>query len=228
MDFIPAVPAAQFPGGPPALMAAQGVLARELQATEAFPEPWDFRTVVARLLSLAETRFVPGLLDPHRAALAQLQERLEWDSVSHVSSHNDPNPRNVLYDGTRLWLVDWETACRNDPFVDIAIMADQPGITVELAGTLLTAWLGRSATPAEKHRLAEVTLLTRLYYAGLLFAVAGPPAEKLADLSAPSPAEFAARLAGATAPSPDILLTMATMRLRDFLAGCAALDGMRR
>jgi hypothetical protein len=223
MDFIPTVPVARFPGGPTALVAAQGALVRELQGAAPFPELWDFRTVVGRLLGLIESRFVPGLLEPHRVALAQLQEQLEWDGASHVSSHNDPNPRNVLFDGARLWLIDWETAYRNDPFVDPAIMADQPGITPELSRALLAAWLGRPANPDEERRLAQVTLLTRLYYAGLLFAVAGPSGEKLADLAAPSAAEFAAGLVPGAPPTPELLLTIARMRLRDFLDGWRAL-----
>ncbi len=127
MDFIHAVSLAEFPGGRPALVAALGALARDLQGTPAFPELWDFRVGTGHLLGLAERRFAPGLLDPHRAAFERLREELEWDPANHVSSHNDPNPQNVLFDGARLWLIDWEAACRNDPMVDVAIFADTAG-----------------------------------------------------------------------------------------------------
>lgn len=40
-----------------------------------------------------------------------------------VLSHNDPNPSNLIYDGTRLLLLDWDTAGTNDPFHDLAAVA---------------------------------------------------------------------------------------------------------
>ncbi len=223
MDFIDAVPLAQFPGDRPALVRALGVLARDLQQTPLFPELWDFRVATGRLLGLAEQRFAPGLLAPHRAAFEELCAAIEWDPASHVSSHSDPNPHNLLFDGARLWLIDWEAACRNDPMVDVAILGDTLPATPEEAGALLDAWLGRPANTGEALRLAQVTMLTRLYYAGLLFAVSGPPSGTMDSLDAPSPDAFAAQLAGLTVPTPEILSTMAKMRLRDFLAGCAAL-----
>jgi hypothetical protein len=223
MDFIHAVPLAQFPGGRPALVRALGMLARDLQATPVFPELWDFRAGTGRLLGLAEQRFEPDLLAPHRAAFERLCEELEWDPAIPVSSHNDPNPQNVLFDGKRLWLIDWEAAGRNDPMVDVAILGDTLPATPGEKALLLAAWLGRPATAGESQRLAQVTMLTRLYYAGLLFAVSGPPSGIFASLDAPSPAEFAAQVAGVSAPSPEILQALAKMRLRDFLAGCAEL-----
>jgi tRNA A-37 threonylcarbamoyl transferase component Bud32 len=224
MDFIQAAPLAEFPGGRPALVRALGTLAKDLQRTPVFPELWDFRVATGRFLELAERRFEPDLLDPHKAAFAQLCETLDWDPAGHVSSHNDPNPQNVLFDGERLWLIDWEAACRNDPMVDVAILADTLPARPEEKEPLLAAWLGRPATADESRRLAQVTMLTRLYYAGLLFAVSGPPSSVLTSLDAPSPAEFAAQVAGVSGPSPEILLALAKMRLRDFLAGCAGLD----
>lgn len=220
MDFIHTVPLAQFPGGRPALMAALGTLACELQAAPPFPELWDFRTATGRLLGLAERRFAPGLLDPHKAAFERLHAAIDWDPANQVASHNDPNPQNVLFDGRRLWLIDWEAACRNDPMVDVAILADTLAGTSEERQALLAAWLGRPATVDECERLAQVIMLTRLYYAGLLFALSGPAREPLASLDAPSGEEFAAKVAGLSAPTPDILLDLAKMRLRDFLAGC--------
>jgi aminoglycoside phosphotransferase (APT) family kinase protein len=38
-----------------------------------------------------------------------------------VSSHTDLKPENTLYDGKKLWLVDWEAAFSNDRYVDLAI-----------------------------------------------------------------------------------------------------------
>jgi len=40
-----------------------------------------------------------------------------------VLSHNDVNPTNIVYDGQRLRLLDWEVAGSNDPFYDLAAIA---------------------------------------------------------------------------------------------------------
>ena len=224
MDFVATVPLDRFPGGAEALAGALGALARDLQATAAFPELFDFRGLTARLLAMVESRSEPGLLDLHREALEQLTQSLDWDSAGHVSSHNDPNPQNVLFDGERLWLIDWESACRNDPYVDLAIMADTMAGTPAFKRALLAARLGRSPRADEILRLDRLAVLSRLYYAGLLFAVAGPSEERLTDLAAPTPEAFQAQLAGATGPTPQILRTMARMRLRDFLGGWRALE----
>lgn len=40
-----------------------------------------------------------------------------------VLSHNDPNPSNLVHDGARLLLLDWDNAGANDPFHDLAAAA---------------------------------------------------------------------------------------------------------
>lgn len=40
-----------------------------------------------------------------------------------VVSHNDLNPGNVVWDGERAWLVDWEVAGLGHPFYDLAALA---------------------------------------------------------------------------------------------------------
>ena len=217
MDYIAPVPIDRMPGGKLGLAQALGELAARLQATPAFPVLADWRTIVGRLLGFLETRFTPALLARHRQGFEALYRAMPWDEATHVSSHNDPNPRNLLFDGARLWLIDWETACRNDPMVDVAILTDSLAGEPEPVPALLHAWLGRPPISAETRRLEQVRLLTRLYYAGLLVAAGGPAGAPIADLTAPSPAEIAA-MAGRSRgiPTPDILLGMAKMLLAEF------------
>ena len=40
-----------------------------------------------------------------------------------VSCHNDLKPENIIYDGNRPWLVDWEAAFLNYRYADLAILA---------------------------------------------------------------------------------------------------------
>jgi len=88
MEFIEPRPLHTYPGGALECVRALGRLAARLQATAAFPVLLDYRVLVRRLTERLQTRFTPGLLDPHRAALERLCASLPWDASRHVSSHN--------------------------------------------------------------------------------------------------------------------------------------------
>jgi len=78
-----------------------------------------------------------------------------------VSSHNDVKPQNTLFDGTRVWLVDWEAAFLNDRYVDLAIVANffVPDEAAEQA--YLAAYFREPANP---HRLARFHLIRQLLH----------------------------------------------------------------
>jgi len=47
-----------------------------------------------------------------------------WHDTDKVFSHNDLNPNNILCDGKRIWIIDWDTAFPNDRYVDLACAAN--------------------------------------------------------------------------------------------------------
>src|SRR5207248_1871136 len=136
--------------------------------------------------------FAPGVLDPCTEHLSRICETYVWDAARLVSSHNDSIPNNILFDGERLWMIDWESAYRNDPLVDVAIMLDNLAPSPELESALVRAWLGGLPDEAMRRRLDQIRALTRLYYAGVLLSASAtaPPATPDDDLVAPTPPEF--------------------------------------
>ncbi len=76
---------------------------RKLQASKTLPE------------SLTEDIFL------QYERIRQVYPRNEEDLVS---CHNDLKPDNVLYDGERVWLVDWEAAFPNDRYTELAVVAN--------------------------------------------------------------------------------------------------------
>ena len=46
------------------------------------------------------------------------------DINNWVSCHNDTKAENILFDGQRPWLVDWEAAFLNDRYLDLAIVSN--------------------------------------------------------------------------------------------------------
>jgi hypothetical protein len=167
-----------------------GELRRQLEATPIFPYFVDYPAIVARLWAhvCRTALFAPGVLDPVNERLAEIREAYLWDRAHSVSCHNDPVPANILYDGNRLWLIDWESACCNDPLVDIAIVSDHLARTPELEAALLRAWLGRTPDEVLLARLEQVAALTRLYYAGVFFSASAlvPRAAPDTGLAAPT------------------------------------------
>jgi Ser/Thr protein kinase RdoA (MazF antagonist) len=45
------------------------------------------------------------------------------DDPRRVPSHGDMNPTNVLWDGMRVWLVDWDASGLTHPYYDLAVLA---------------------------------------------------------------------------------------------------------
>ncbi len=232
MDFVQGQKLRDYPGGPHALAIAVGALLRRLQETPMFPYFVDFPDIVARLFAHVRSTslFAEGLLDPYTERLERVRER--WPRVTQVSSHNDPNPRNILYDGARLWLIDWESAYRNDPLVDVAIVLDNLAPSPELEDVLLGSWLGRTPDDAVHAHLAPARALSRLWYAGVLLSASAtaPRTAPDTDLSAPSVPQFldAVRNGSLKPLTSEAVHTMGKMYLAGFLLGSAvpALDAI--
>jgi Phosphotransferase enzyme family len=226
MDFLPSRPLDEYPGGALAIARDLGRLAGRLQTTDVFPQFVDYPAALERMLAYVRGSglFTPGLLDAHCEGFTRIRDAYPWNAEPPVSSHNDPNPRNVIFDGQRLWLVDWETAYRNDLFVDIAILVDNLAPGPEQRETLLEEWLGRKPDTRARARLTLMSLTTRLFYAALGFSFKASVrggAEADRDLSAPTPDEFrAAVTSGRLAPTgPETLYVLGKMCLASFKAG---------
>lgn len=75
------------------------------------------RFQAAKILPENETAEVFDLY----AKVAAIYPRHDHETVS---CHNDLKPENVLFDGDRIWLVDWEAGFLNDRYVDLSVVAN--------------------------------------------------------------------------------------------------------
>jgi aminoglycoside phosphotransferase (APT) family kinase protein len=227
IDFIEPQPLKAYPGGPRALAQALGELLSRVQATPVFPTFVNYPDIVARLFAHVRRTglFAAGLLDAHVERLELLREAYDAGTTRLVSSHNDPVPNNILFDGERLWLIDWESAYRNDPLVDVAIVLDSLARSPGLQDVLLQAWLGRTSDEAVRARLAVVRALTRLYYAGVMLSASAlaPRATPDTDLLAPAVPEFerAIREGRLKPGAPETKHILGKMFLSSFFSGVA-------
>jgi aminoglycoside phosphotransferase (APT) family kinase protein len=227
MDFIVAHPLADYPGGPARRAHDLGQLLARLQATPAFPpRTANHLVVLAGWLDrlLTSGRFAAGLIDRHREGFERIRAAYVWDEEKLVSSHNDLHPDNILFDGKRPWLIDWDTACRNDPLVDVAIVANYQAASPEREDVLVRAWLGHAPNRLLRARLLLMRQLGRLFYA-CASSLTGTtrPAVPDGDLTALTPAEFLAAVAAGriVLGTPEAQRLGGKVALRTFLEGLA-------
>ncbi len=77
-----------------------------------------------------------------------------------VLAHNDLNPKNLIIDGQKLWLIDWESAGMNDPLFDVAVLAHSQHLQPEHIEIVCQSLLGQHFTSG----LAKRVLLYRKLY----------------------------------------------------------------
>ena len=205
LPFLPLRPLADFVGGPPALATAAADLLARLHETTPFAVHGDHLDNLDRMLRFRERsgRVAPGLLDVHVTAFERIRAAYLWRPDTFVSAHNDPNAFNLLYDGERLWLIDWETATRSDPFIDIATLASHLGTTPELRELVLRAAIRREPSPVDRARLTLMSRIVQLYAGSILLLIVVDPATPThTDLTAMAVDQFRAAVAsGELAPS---------------------------
>ncbi|MBX3578457.1 MAG: phosphotransferase family protein [Rhizobiaceae bacterium] len=80
-----------------------------------------------------------------------------------IFGHNDLLPANILDDGTRLWLIDFEYAGFNTAMFDLAGAASNAGMTAEESDDLLDAYFGHAPDAAlrRSHAAMQVASLLR-------------------------------------------------------------------
>ena len=227
MDFIQSQPVESHVGGTDGLIVALGTMLGALQRTEPFPQMVaDFGDLVDRMLAFVDGAgvFTSGALRPYGTRLADLRAAYPWTSEPQVSSHNDVNLLNVLYDGDRLWLIDWELAFANDAYADLAIVANNLADTEERVDALLAAWASGPPTEVQRARLQVMRCLSQLYYATLILS--GFAGRGAGEPRGVTPDELRTAIeAGELAPaSPQLLFELGRTNLRAFHDATATRD----
>lgn len=116
---------------------------------------WPFHTIRDYARTLMEGKS-PDL--SHMPSFLTLSEELEGAQVPLpiVFGHNDLLPSNILDDGERLWLIDFEYAGYSTAMFDLAGATSNSRFTADEAKDFLDAYFGEPAEPAVRRAHAAM------------------------------------------------------------------------
>jgi thiamine kinase-like enzyme len=192
-DFVEAVP---LPA-PDALIRIPAAL-RALHALPPFPES-PFNTTCTFLLNNGSA--LDGFLQKFQASsiltetetlellaryrqVAAVYSRLDSDLAP---AHNDLfKPDNMLFEGNRLWLVDWEAAFQNDRYADLAVVANMIVTNESEERIFLQEYFGKPPDEYQRARFYLMRQLAHMFYA-MAFLMLRSSGEPI-DRSEPVPA----------------------------------------
>jgi aminoglycoside phosphotransferase (APT) family kinase protein len=113
-----------------------------------------------------------------------------------VPSHNDMNPTNVLWDGARAWLVDWDASGLTHPYYDLAVLSMFLRLEDSVALDLLGRQEGTRISPEQADTFRALRRLGGILCGTMFFRLAGeltPVVPKHLD-ETPTLLQFYARL----------------------------------
>ena len=122
---------------------------------------WVFHVVreYARLLEAGDSRYKSEV--PRYRVLAAEMEAVQI-SLPIISGHNDLLPANILDDGSRLWMIDFEYAGFSTAMFDLAGAASNSGMDETAAGILLQAYFGEPADAPMKRSFDAMQCMSLL------------------------------------------------------------------
>jgi hypothetical protein len=95
--------------------------------------------------------------------VAAAYSRLDPDPAP---GHNDLfKPDNMLFDGNRLWLVDWEAAFQNDRYADLAVVANMIVTNESEESIYLEKYFGKPPDEYQRARFYLMRQLAHMFYA---------------------------------------------------------------
>jgi thiamine kinase-like enzyme len=101
-------------------------LLKRLHSLPPFPYRVNFFDFVDGLVrKFQDTKILPGNMTEELFHLySNISSVYPRNMQDMVSCHNDVKPENIVFDGERPWLVDWEAAFLNDRYMDLAIVGN--------------------------------------------------------------------------------------------------------
>lgn len=121
---------------------------------------WVFHALRDYLAALAGDGMPSGAIERLRRVVAALETAVGPTRLA--LTHNDLMPGNLIDDGTRLWLIDWEYAGFGAPLFDLASLAVDNALDAAAQENLLAAYYRRAPSAALRRRFAAMRIAAAL------------------------------------------------------------------
>jgi thiamine kinase-like enzyme len=163
-DFVNAKPFAKSEA-----LARVPATIRTLHALPPFPQTVNYLDAMDRFI---ENFRVANILPDSETADAfelygQVRDVYPRVEADMVSSHNDLKPENVLFDGERVWLVDWEAGFLNDRYLDLAVVGNFVATNEQEEKALLREYFDAEPTAYQLARFYLMRQILHMSYAAV-------------------------------------------------------------
>lgn len=124
---------------------------RQLHAGPRFVNDFDMFDIQRRYLDTARQRGfrLPDRYTDFAPALAEIARVLHLHPPVTVPCNNDLLAANIIDDGTRLWLIDYEYSGNNDPCFELGNIWSESNLSEEQLDMLVTCYFGRHSAAAK-------------------------------------------------------------------------------
>ncbi len=130
----------------PAVLARVAGACRTLHAGPRFTADFDMFDTQRRYLRIVqENRFrLPARYLDFAPAVARIERALAVRRTPTVPCHNDLLPANLLDDGTRVWIIDYEYSGNNDPCFELGNIWSEADLPLDALDELVGQYYGRT------------------------------------------------------------------------------------
>jgi len=130
---------------------------RRLHAGDRFGNDFDMFAIQRHYLSVARSRGfpIPAGYDDLEPRCAAAEKALAVRAENTVPCHNDLLPANLIDDGERIWLIDYELSGNNDACFELGNIAAEAHLPADALEHLVTAYYGRP----RRSKIARARLL---------------------------------------------------------------------
>jgi aminoglycoside phosphotransferase (APT) family kinase protein len=142
----------------PPLLGHLATALRTVHGGAPLPARFDSFAIVAEYRETAARRGarIPAVYDELAAGARAIRQALTAPEHAPVACHNDLLTANFLFDGVRLWIVDWEYAGMGDRYFDLGNVSVNNGFDEAADARLLAAYWGE---PCTARRFAALRLM---------------------------------------------------------------------
>ncbi|MDO6433642.1 phosphotransferase [Flavitalea sp. BT771] len=131
------------------------------------------QTIDGMMNNFLQTKVLAGpIIEECFTHYLAIKQKYPWDDPDKVFSHNDINPGNLLCDGVRLWVIDWDAAFSNDKYIDLATAANFFVQTEEQEVEFLHIYFNGAVDEHKRARFYTMRQISRIIYGILLVQVA--------------------------------------------------------